>query len=27
MEGFDNIGNKLQVGDQVLVLVPKSDAT
>lgn len=27
MEYFDNIGNKLEVGDKVLILVPKSDKT
>ena len=27
MEYFDNIGNKLEVGDNVLILVPKSDKT
>ena len=27
MEYFDNIGNKLEIGDEVLILVPKSDAT
>lgn len=24
---FDNVGNEIKVGDEVLVLVPKSDAT
>ena len=24
---FDNIGNKINIGDQVLILVPKSDAS
>ena len=27
MEYFDNIGNKIEVGDKVLILVPKSDKT
>jgi len=27
MEHFDNIGNKIGIGDEVLVLVPKTDAT
>jgi hypothetical protein len=27
MECFDNIGNKIEVGDKVLILVPKSDKT
>ena len=27
MEYFDNIGNKLEVGDKVLILVPKSNRT
>ena len=27
MEYFDNIGNKINVGDKVLILVPKSDKT
>ena len=27
MEYFDNIGNKIEVGDEVLVLVPKSEAS
>jgi hypothetical protein len=27
MEYFDNIGNKIEVGDEVLILVPKSDKT
>lgn len=27
MKYFDNIGNVINIGDQVLVLVPKSDAT
>jgi hypothetical protein len=27
MEYFDNIGNKLEIGDEVLILVPKSDAS
>ena len=27
MEYFDNIGNKIGIGDEVLVLVPKSDKT
>ena len=27
MEYFDNIGNKLEVGDKVLILVPKSYKT
>lgn len=27
MEYFDNIGNKIEIGDDVLILVPKSDAT
>lgn len=27
MEYFDNIGNKIEIGDEVLILVPKSDAT
>lgn len=26
-EYFDNIGNKIEVGDEVLILVPKSDKT
>ena len=24
---FDNVGNEIKVGDEVLVLVPKSDAS
>lgn len=27
MEYFDNIGNNIEVGDKVLILVPKSDRT
>lgn len=27
MEYFDNIGNKIEVGDKVLILVPKSNKT
>ena len=27
MEYFDNVGNKIEVGDKVLILVPKSDKT
>ena len=27
MEYFDNIGNNIEVGDKVLILVPKSDKT
>ena len=27
MEYFDNIGNKIEVGDKVLILVPKTDKT
>jgi len=27
MDYFDNIGNKIEVGDEVLILVPKSDKT
>ena len=27
MEYFDNIGNKIEAGDEVLILVPKSDKT
>ena len=27
MEGFDNIGNKIEIGDKVLILVPKSYKT
>lgn len=27
MEYFDNIGNEINIGDEVLILVPKSDKT
>jgi len=27
MEYFDNVGNKIEVGDEILVLVPKTDAS
>ena len=27
MEYFDNIGNKLEIGDRILILVPKTDKT
>jgi len=27
MEYFDNIGNEINIGDEVLILVPKSDAS
>ena len=27
MEYFDNVGNKIEIGDKVLILVPKTDKT
>ena len=27
MEYFDNIGNKIEIGDDILILVPKTDKT
>ena len=27
MDYFDNIGNKIEIGDKVLILVPKTDKT
>lgn len=27
MEYFDNIGNKIEIGDKILILVPKTDKT
>lgn len=27
MEYFDNVGNKIEIGDKILILVPKTDKT